>query len=224
MYRYRGTNRFARPLAIAAAICASVSSALAVTPAADLRNPVLLMERQGSDLIASLEKNIYGPGDHAHVLTVAPGGALFHPTDPRDHLATHYVGVPSLLGQPRAMRVDLSLGPKDDNSAGLKLIVQSDGATEIATFSPDPSDAVNGVWSTTLPVPNSARQIRLVMLSENGTVVRIPSRIKITSEKPLLPGIAIAAIGAVIIALGILVWSLLRKRAKAPAAAFQARP
>jgi hypothetical protein len=211
--------RFASALAIAAAIGCSMPGSAEAASTPDSQAPGVLFDKQDQSLIKVLEANFYGAGDRSHVLAPGPGGEIFNPGDPRDHLATPFVGSAASPVGGQHVRIEFGIAPKDDYSGGLRCILQSEGLATLATLAPDPSEAASGTWSKTIEIPNTVKQIRLVMIAANSKPTRLPSRIRISVDQAGMSAGMIAAIAGGVAVLGILAFVLLRKRAKAPVTA-----
>lgn len=58
------------------------------------KDPSLLFDNTGVDLITKLEKNVYGDSNSRNIVYFEKKDIVFHPSSQRDHLTTKFLQVP----------------------------------------------------------------------------------------------------------------------------------
>ena len=181
---------------------------------------VHLYEEQGKTLIDSLEKNFYGR-ENVGPVTLRDSGYLFTPTDPKDHLATHFLQVPT--GKRRLARVYLWFPEEARSGSSLGVLVQDRGLATLQQFAPRPDPAGALSTSQDVTIPDSVDAIRVVFVPTDSKPAYLPSRVKIEcgysgseerAETHSRSGVYLAVIAAGAIGVAILVRLLKRRVAK----------
>jgi hypothetical protein len=151
---------------------------------AGANDAVPLYDLQGATLIDSLEKNFYGR-DPGQSLTLRDSIYLFSPTDPRDHLATHFVQLPP--GKARAVKISLTFLEPELSGSNLIVLVQDGGLATLQELRPLPNSAATLSFVQDVSIPGSASTLRLAFLSAELKPTNLPDRVKIEYYGPGKP-------------------------------------
>lgn len=149
------------------------------TNKAGLEGVVRLYEEDGKALIDSLEKNYYGRNT-SQALELRGSTYLFSPTDPKDHLATHFLRLPApSAGKGRVARISLSFVEPEPSGSKLVIAVQIEGYVTLQQLQPRPDSAATLSTSEEVNIPASASTLRLTLTSTESEPTNLPSRVRI---------------------------------------------
>src|SRR5712692_10519636 len=110
-----------------------------------------LFDEEGKALIDSLEKNLYGR-DTGKALTLRGPAYVFSPTDPKDHLTTHFLHLPA--GKARTARISLSFAEPEPSGSNLVVLVQAGGFATLQELRPRPNSTGELSFSQDVSVPS----------------------------------------------------------------------